>query len=204
MAQRVSCINNLKQIGLAYRLWANDNGDRFPADVSQTNGGWRELLGMPNPGAYAWTNYITMGNDLGQCSKLLICPADERKPADDFARLANTNVSYFIGPGANDTYPQAVLGGDRNLAPGTTPLLDYGFSPEDGKGNDVIISGPVCWSLKMHSKGSAPGSGNILLGDGSAQQLTSGNLNANWLKPEMAQTNAHGLTNLAGIRLIFP
>src|SRR5881396_1241233 len=31
-AQSVQCVNNLKQIGLAARLWAKDHGDVFPPD----------------------------------------------------------------------------------------------------------------------------------------------------------------------------
>ena len=27
-AQRITCVNNLKQVGLSVRIWANDNGDR--------------------------------------------------------------------------------------------------------------------------------------------------------------------------------
>ena len=205
MAKRIMCVNNLKQIGMAYRVWANDNGDRLPDEVSQTNGGWSEVLGSRNSCAYAWTNYSVMGKDLGN-SKLLICPSDERMPANDFSRLANTNISYFIGIGANDNYPQAILGGDRNLGPGNTPRDDYGFSPADGKGNDVIIKGPVCWSLKMHSNKSTSGAGNTMLGDGSVQQVTSGNLNLTWLKSEReAYANfTNGPVGSNGIRLIFP
>src|SRR5947207_2431124 len=32
-----SCSNNLKQVGLAFRVWAIDNGDAFPMAIS-TNG----------------------------------------------------------------------------------------------------------------------------------------------------------------------
>src|SRR5205814_520043 len=42
-AQRINCINNLKQIGLAYRVWAGDNNDKYPPSVSITNGGTLEL-----------------------------------------------------------------------------------------------------------------------------------------------------------------
>ncbi len=144
MPTRIACMNNLRQIGIAYRIWSNDHGDRFPASTPETNGGWRDLLHGTGASTYAWTNYVTMANELGLNPLVLVCPADERKPADTFRNLvSNTNISYFIGPGANDTYPQAILGGDRNLGPGTTPSQDYGYSPADGKGNDVIINGPV-------------------------------------------------------------
>src|ERR1039458_3374995 len=39
----ISSENNLKQIGLAFRIWAGDNGDQFPFNVSQTKGGTHEL-----------------------------------------------------------------------------------------------------------------------------------------------------------------
>ena len=217
-SSRITCISNLKQIGSAYRIWANDNFDLFPAFRPQTNGGWRDLLYLTNASAYTWTNYVTMADELGQSPVVLVCPADERKPAKTFSDLvANTNISYFVGVNANDTYPQSPLGGDRNLGPGTTPDSEFGFSPANGKGNDVIITGPVCWSLKMHSHGNPIGAGNILLGDGSAQQTisgglytpgggsTSGSLYEYWVKNALAEKAAHDkTTNLAVLRLIFP
>jgi hypothetical protein len=151
-------------------------------------------------------NYATMANELGQSAEIVTCPADERKPASTFSNLlANTNISYFVGVIANETYPQSLLGGDRNLGPGTTPGPGYGFSPASGKGNDVIIKGPVCWSLKLHSDGNPTGAGNILLGDGSVQQVTSVNLNESWLKNAFAKEAAQDkATNVAGLRIVFP
>ena len=32
-AQRVACLNNQKQIGLSFTIWADDHGDRFPSTV---------------------------------------------------------------------------------------------------------------------------------------------------------------------------
>ncbi len=204
-SKRISCVCNLKEIGLAYRIWSNDNGDHFPAFAALTNGGWSNLLSSAGASTYIWRNYAAMSNELGQSLSTLICPSDERKPARSFSTLSNVNISYFMGVGADDTYPQSILGGDRNLGPGTTPDPEYGYSPADGRGNDVTITGPVCWSLKMHSRGIPAGAGNILLGDGSAQQVTSGNLNQNWLKNAFI-TNAafSNATNSADLRLIFP
>jgi hypothetical protein len=41
-SSRLSCANNLRQIGVAFRLFATDHDDRFPATVSITNGGAME------------------------------------------------------------------------------------------------------------------------------------------------------------------
>ena len=42
-AQSIACVNNLKQIGLACRMWAADNGDQFPFNVSTNKGGTLEF-----------------------------------------------------------------------------------------------------------------------------------------------------------------
>jgi prepilin-type N-terminal cleavage/methylation domain-containing protein len=38
-ALRISCVNNLRQTGLALRMWADDNDGRFPWRQSIHNGG---------------------------------------------------------------------------------------------------------------------------------------------------------------------
>src|SRR5215218_7582854 len=38
-AQRIKCVNNLKNVGLAFRIFATDNGDRFPMGVGTNEGG---------------------------------------------------------------------------------------------------------------------------------------------------------------------
>ena len=208
-SSRISCLNNLKEIGTAYRLWAGDNGDLIPAQQTVCSNGWWDFLTNANQGARCWMNYAIMENELGQSPKLVICPADERQAALTFTNgFGNTNISYFVGVNANDIYPQSIAGGDRNLGPGTVPDPDYGYSPKDGKGNDVTIpiTGPVCWSLKMHSAGNPAGAGNILLGDGSGQQMSSAGLNKDWLRNAAGTNNwpaGHGPAT-PSIRLIFP
>jgi hypothetical protein len=209
---RISCINNLKQIGMAYRIWANDHGDRFPSLQSVNNDGWREVLTNANQGFLCWTNYALMSNELGQSTKLLVCPSDERKPAGSFSNfVSNIHLSYLVGVGSDDTYPQSLLSGDRNLGPGTKPDRQYGYSPESGRGNDVAIqtnsqAGSVCWSLKIHSAGNTAGAGNILLGDGSAQQVTSSSLRVNWQPNFESNPNwpAGYVPSSPSIRVLFP
>ena len=40
-AQRAACLNNQKQIGLAFTLWAGDHGDRFPSTSMSQRAGAR-------------------------------------------------------------------------------------------------------------------------------------------------------------------
>jgi len=140
---------------------------------------------------------------------VLICPQDERRPAANFTTdfKDNTHLSYFVGVSADDYHPKSILGGDRNLSPGARPELDYGYSRENGKGNDVAIPipGPVSWSLKMHSAGNPAGRGCILLGDGSQQWSSSEGLNQ-YLAQAAPTSNwpAGHAPATPSIRLIFP
>jgi len=206
---RAACMNNLHQLSFAYRIWAEDNGDLWPARQSVAKGGWADLLTNADEGADCWTNYALLANDLGQAPKVLICPSDERRPATNFATdFNNTHLSFFVGVSANANQPRSILGGDRNLGPGTKPDPDYGFSPKSGKGNDVFItiSGPVSWSLKVHSAGNPVGAGNILLGDGSEQRVTTATFNQPFLRNAPSTTNwpAGHAPATPSIRLIFP
>jgi Tfp pilus assembly protein PilE len=197
-AWRISCLSNLKEIGTGYRLWVGE-GVWMQSGTSMSNGGWMELLSNSNAGQFCWTNYAIMRTNLGDAPAIVVCPADERQPAKSFTNgFDNTHVSYFVGVYAYDVYPQSIAGGDRNLGPGLVPASDYGYSPVKGKGNDVVLStnSPVCWSLKMHSHGDAMGAGNILLGDGAGEAISSASLRTAWLRNAGTGTN--------GIRLVFP
>jgi type II secretory pathway pseudopilin PulG len=209
---RISCVNSLKMIGTAYHLWADDHNGRFPASESVSNDGWRELLADANQGFRCWTNYAMMADEMGDSPMVVVCPSDERRPALSFSNnFSNTNLSYFIGVSANSTQPQSLLAGDRNLGGGEEPDKDYGFSPTSGQGNDVAIqtnskTGPVCWSLKMHSQGKADSAGNILLGDGSVQQVSSHSFRSDWQGVVGQTTNwpVGKIPAAASVRVLFP
>jgi hypothetical protein len=102
-AKAISCVNNLKQIGLTFRLWAQDNDDLFPFAVSTNNGGTRELCARVAGGAdrNAFHHFLVMSNELGT-PKILVCPSDaDKKPALRFSDLQAGNVSYLVFSGTN-------------------------------------------------------------------------------------------------------
>src|ERR1017187_7958431 len=78
-AQRISCINNLKEVGTAYRIWANDNGDKFPAQQTVALGGWSDYISSSTTmGLYTYYNFTLMQNEMGQSPKVVMCPSDDR------------------------------------------------------------------------------------------------------------------------------
>jgi prepilin-type N-terminal cleavage/methylation domain-containing protein len=98
-AQRINCVNNLKQVGLSFRMWGGDNGDRYPMAL-----GWTTLPGI----------FLVMSNELNT-PKILACPSDSRMPAATFSVLGNTYISYAVGSKADESMPQVILTTDRNL-----------------------------------------------------------------------------------------
>ena len=153
----VVCVNNLKQIGLAYRIWAGDNREIYPMGISVTNGGSMEMVTTGN----VTQSFLVMSNELST-PKILFCPADLGKVwATNFASVANSNISYFIGVDAtNDLNPQMLLSGDGNFEIGNVPVRPglRSFWTND----------PVAWTINRH--GSILG--NIGLADGSVKSAT--------------------------------
>ncbi len=115
---RINYVNNLKQIGIAYRLWEGDNNDKYPMAVSVTNGGAMELVVTGNVAAC----FQAMSNEL-YTPKILLCPEDtHRVLATNLSALNNSNISYFVDLDVtNHTNPQMFLSGDENFVIGGVP-----------------------------------------------------------------------------------
>jgi type II secretory pathway pseudopilin PulG len=152
-SMRIQCVNNLKQCGLAFRIWEGDNGDQYPMDVPMARGGTKEY----DTGAGTFRHFQVMSNELST-PRILICPADTRTAALHFISLKNQNVSYFVGLDANEENPQRFLDGDRNVTGGT--------APENGI-LKLVPGGTAVWTTAIHNK-----NGNLGLADGSVQQFT--------------------------------
>jgi prepilin-type N-terminal cleavage/methylation domain-containing protein/prepilin-type processing-associated H-X9-DG protein len=163
-AQRTKCVNNLRQIALAMRLWSNDNDGKFPWRVDQSDGG-----GMPNgtDNVPAPMQFRITSNELGT-PKILLCPSDSKRTlANDFLTYDANNVSYDLADDANETKPNNILSADRSMS-------GFEFSG--------LHDNTACYTINRPNGGQkakwdsalchGPNAGNLGFCDGSVQQAS--------------------------------
>jgi prepilin-type processing-associated H-X9-DG protein len=152
---RPNCTNNLKQVGLAFRMWNDDNGV-YPMQYQADNFDGPRYAS--NQQMYVY--FQAMSNELGT-PWILACPGDaKRTPGTNFTTdFNNSKVSYFVGLDASETNATMFLAGDRNISHGTPPQNGI---------LELTTNQPVTWTRSIHA-----GQGNILLADGSVQETTS-------------------------------
>ena len=153
---RINCVNNLKQIGLAFRIWEGDNGGKFPMEISATNADAMKLITDGN----AYVLWQMMSNELST-PKILYCVADtDHNHGTNFTTgFSDANISYFFGLDVKPNQPQMILAGDDNLAVNDVPARTGILT--------LWTNSPVVWTKNRHD-----GAGNIGLVDGSVQQVT--------------------------------
>ena len=174
-AQRINCVNNLKEINLAFRVWEGDNGDQYPMSLTTAQGGAREFVASANNTAQFGVGgfvdvFLVMSNELST-PKLLICTSDgaHSTPATNFPQIFRTLwgtasppqplptilsatavslTSYFVCGDAAEAYPQMVILGDRNLGGGTTVVPTAGQAATSiNMGTNNVSSGTANGSL---------------------------------------------------------
>jgi prepilin-type processing-associated H-X9-DG protein len=150
-SMEIQCVNNLKQIGLAFRIWEGDNGDKLPAQVSEEKGGAME----PALRGDVARIFQVMSNELST-PRVLVCPADaDQSAAPGFgSSFDNSHVSYFAGLDAADDRPAMFLSGDDNFAIRGRPVKSGVLS--------LATNVPLSWTAARHVN-----RGNIGLADGS-------------------------------------
>ena len=170
--KRSACVSNLENMGLAFRIFATDNNDLFPARLMMSNG--VELTSIDLLQVYG-----LISNELS-APKLLHCPTDvKREPSDwnrmNFATITDRNISYFTSLSADETMPQVILGGDRNLMTNGVAVGPGFFA--------MGTEAEAGWTKEMHGE-----MGQVVMSDGSVQQMSSSRLKAS-LKDQGIATN---------------
>jgi prepilin-type N-terminal cleavage/methylation domain-containing protein len=182
-AQRISCVNNLKQVGIATRIYATDNQDRFPWQVPTIEtgpdgeevmtGGTAEYLASSKY-KETWKHWQALSNMIGN-PKVLRCPRDKnRNQVVSFSDSSfggengNLSYSYFIGKGADEAKPNNILSGDRNIMFGTYNNDDDNEGQHIKFGKKFSAKKSPLWTRSLHEN-----QGDLLLSDSSCQQASS-------------------------------
>ena len=154
---RITCVNQLKQITMAFQIWGRDHDDRYPMEVLTNTPAAFALVNPAGP----WRYFQAVSNELGS-PKILRCPVDNgRKPAENNGRsFGDQTISYFAVLSANEINPNLMLAGDRHL-----------------RGDKLPVQGQLWIGTNEHIRFtglSHAGAGNVAITDGSVQQLSSG------------------------------
>ncbi|SPE59479.1 conserved hypothetical protein [Verrucomicrobia bacterium] len=190
-ANRISCVNNLKQLGMSVRLYGDDNDTRYP----------------PRTNSYRWP---TLLQSYYRTTNVLVCTTDAMRgtpptdttsptPADAAPRsyFINGWNDYFLdtlsagdfalymagtGPKASIketviVYPSdtIIFGEKKNVHTDTPPeAMDYFMDLEEGVGNDFDRSDQSTHSCLRTSGVVKGGGSDYAFMDGSARYMKYG------------------------------
>ena len=163
-AQKTQCLNNLKQVGLGFRMYLNDFANKFPWEVAVNLGG---SYGR----AESWQHFAVISNEM-VTAKILACPADKTRFATNMMvnLRRNENISYLIGTDSKDQLFETIMAGDRDIEGqgppvncGQAGILATAFPPSTWSGANPTAR----WSKTNHVN-----TGNMTLGDGSSHSFS--------------------------------
>lgn len=191
---RAWCVDNLKQIGTAFRMFSSDGGDLYPL---QTTGKLYigTLPGAAVPGSSAATWQVAQAMwDVLRSPRVLLCPSDRERQGfqmvTDFNGLAgnsnalstaslghptnrNNALSYAFGVAADEARPIGVMIVDRNInnvgLAGASVVTNVALTSTRAVLNATVGPTQAGWVTGTRIHGLE---GNLAYSDGSARQAT--------------------------------
>jgi prepilin-type N-terminal cleavage/methylation domain-containing protein len=197
-AQRINCVNNLKQVGLAFRTFALDNSDQYPMTALNTLGNPTATGPMTaslvptsflNDSTKTWIYFQVMSNELST-PKIVMCPSEyesSRVVATTFATKTTVPQIPFGSTQQGATVDQTGHGSNMSYFLGTDATEQFPNMLLDGdhnigSGNPPLSAYSASQALGTNFTGAAtePGwmdnmhqkNGNCGLADGSVQQFS--------------------------------
>ena len=180
-SEQIGCMNNLRQIGIAFQAWGNEHDDQrpwfVPADVARNEGGTGGHPLMNN----AWIHFTALSNyispsvlsDPGEIGRTKrVARTWSFLPGDGIFNggFRDNALSYMLGVHTRASEPANILTADRNV-------------PFSGVGGCSYVAGQVLQlqyapNFRGWTNGNHGAFGNVLLNDGRVEFTSSERLGA--------------------------
>ena len=212
-ANRISCLNNLRQISVFMQLYTDDNQDIFPAHRNQNINNNSVNVSITN---WWGTTLLAMANDSAQ-TELFHCPTLKGKRSDAGVTWSWNFDPHFVGYGYNNYFlglhpflaTTLLVGGIHfDTAPDfkrssivhpSDSLVLADCMPASGNSNDLNCWSSDCWwpysSLGSHQGVDTyrhQGLGVVVFADGHSQARKDANINP---PKDPASATVQALTN---------
>jgi type II secretory pathway pseudopilin PulG len=160
------CLENQHQIAGACVVFQDDNGGKFPWQLSATNGGAMELVGDGHP-----SSQFRMIQDYVRNYNVWICPTEQsRQAATNNATFGDLNTSDFVNVDAAPTNAAGILTGERHLVANGWPVKPGLFFYKN--------TSDMGWTRELHGKSGSEPYGFMSFADGHAEFVYNKRLNA--------------------------
>ena len=196
-SEQLGCLNNLRQIGIAFQAWGNEHDDQRPwfvlSEVTGNQGGTGGHPLMNN----AWFQFTALSNHISPA--LLMDPGEighnkrvartwSSAPGDSFlnANFRDNALSYMLGPHATIADAANILAADRNVFNNGLGGCSYGFTV-------FRVDRTTPSSFRGWTNGNHGSFGNVLLNDGRVEYTSSQRLHNILFGVNEGQASGHFL-----------